>query len=225
MKRGTARWWLVAGAGTGALIAYDHRISQQLPNTGGAVQAGVAISRAGQYYSVYPFAGALYYFGIRLRNPEISETGALAVQGLVDSAIVGNLIKVATGRERPLEGDGGGHFGHGGISFPSGHSIEAWTLATVIARRYSHHKWVPAVSYGYATLISVSRVAARQHFPSDVLAGAAMGFFIGKYIVDENRLHRGHVHRQLTWLQPAVSPYLAGGGLGVQLKWSMADRE
>src|SRR6184192_4438522 len=52
--------------------------------------------------------------------------------------------------------------------FPSGHSIGAFSLATVFARRYREHRWVPWVAYGLAGLVSFSRITAQAHFPSDV---------------------------------------------------------
>jgi membrane-associated phospholipid phosphatase len=218
-NRQTARWWLIFGAGTAALIASDHEISERLPNTGSAVRIDSDLSRTGQYYSVYPFAASLYFVGARLHNHKLSDTGALGVQALLDAAIVANVMKVVARRERPLDGDGGGHFETGGSSFPSGHTIEAWTLAAVVAKQYGNHKWVPFVSYAYATAVSVSRVAARQHFPSDVLASGAMGFFIGRYVVNNHNLHEGHFHNRAAWLRPSLSPYFSGGGIGAQLMW------
>jgi hypothetical protein len=41
---------------------------------------------------------------------------------------------------------------------------------------------VPILAYGLATTVVVSRIGARQHFPGDVLAGSAMGWFIGDYV-------------------------------------------
>ena len=36
--------------------------------------------------------------------------------------------------------------------------------------------------YGLATTVSVSRVLAEQHFPSDVLIGSATGWLVGHYV-------------------------------------------
>ena len=57
-----------------------------------------------------------------------------------------------------------------GSPMPSGHSLTAWTFAHVIAERYpSWH--TKLLVYGLASTVSVSRVLARDHFPSDVLVG------------------------------------------------------
>ncbi len=142
----------------------------------------------GQYYSVYPFAVGLWVLGRETHDEKLARTGALSAESLIDAAIVGNVLKEVARRDRPLQGDGGGHFWKGGTSFPSGHSIEVWSLASVVARRYGNHKWVPWVAYGCAAAVSAGRVAGRQHFPSDVLAGGAMGFFIGWHVAGANRL-------------------------------------
>jgi membrane-associated phospholipid phosphatase len=67
---------------------------------------------------------------------------------------------------------------------PSGHSIAAFSVATVVARRYGkQHKWVPPVSYGLAALVGFSRVSTSAHFVSDVFVGAALGYSISRFAV------------------------------------------
>ena len=60
------------------------------------------------------------------------------------------------------------YLGPGG--FPSGHTIAAFSIATVFAERYHRHRWVPWTAYGLAGLIGFSRVTLQAHFPSDVFA-------------------------------------------------------
>ena len=55
-------------------------------------------------------------------------------------------------------------------------------MASVIAHQYPHPIIVPIIAYALATTVVVSRVGAQQHFPGDVLAGSAMGWFIGDYV-------------------------------------------
>jgi membrane-associated phospholipid phosphatase len=71
----------------------------------------------------------------------------------------------------------------GSGSFPSGHTITAFSVAAVFARRYRQHRWAPWVAYGLAGLVGFSRVTLQSHFPSDVFAGAALGYVISHYIV------------------------------------------
>jgi undecaprenyl-diphosphatase len=61
-------------------------------------------------------------------------------------------------------------------SFPSGHTIFFFALATVV---YLKDKKCGAVFYGAALIIGVSRVAVGVHYPSDILAGAVLGIMTG----------------------------------------------
>jgi acid phosphatase family membrane protein YuiD len=91
-------------------------------------------------------------------------------------------LKAATQRPRPETKDSNISFWHGGEAFPSGHSIQSWALARVVALEFGDKKLVPGIAYGLASPVSVARVAGRRHSPSDVLVGSAMGFFIGDYV-------------------------------------------
>ena len=61
-----------------------------------------------------------------------------------------------------------------GYSFPSGHSSSAFATASALSRAYS--KWyVVAPSLLWAGSVGYSRMYLGVHYPSDVLAGAALG--------------------------------------------------
>jgi len=118
-------------------------------------------------------------------------TAILAGEAYADSAVVDLAIKAVTRRKRPSDvrvGEffndtffSGGKSPFKGSSFPSGHAAGVFSVATVIATRYRNHRWVPWVSYGFATVISFSRVTTLSHFPSDVFLGAALGYTITRY--------------------------------------------
>jgi membrane-associated phospholipid phosphatase len=120
-------------------------------------------------------------------------TSLLAGEAYVDSAIVDLAMKVITQRKRPYNippsgpfndtffNNGKSRFSEG--SFPSGHAIGAFSIATVVANRYHHHRWVPIAVYGLATAVSLSRVTTSAHFPSDVFLGASLGYVIAKFQV------------------------------------------
>jgi len=118
-------------------------------------------------------------------------TAILCGEAYADSAIVDLAIKAVTRRERPVDVPPGSSFDHTffsggkspfkGSSFPSGHAAGVFSVATVIASRYQHHRWVPFVAYGFATAISFSRVTTSAHFPSDVFLGAALGYTVTRY--------------------------------------------
>ena len=71
-------------------------------------------------------------------------------------------------------------------SFPSGHAMRSFALATTVAGFYPEKKWVGIVSYSLATVTSVGRVISKEHWASDVIVGAAIGYFIGRGVVKFN---------------------------------------
>ena len=77
------------------------------------------------------------------------------------------------------------YLGPGG--FPSGHTVAAFSIATVFAERYRRHRWVPWTAYGLAGLVGFSRVTLQAHFPSDVFVGAVLGYTISHYVVLRRR--------------------------------------
>ena len=126
-------------------------------------------------------------------------TALLAGEAYADSAVVDLVIKAITRRERPIDvaptGSfrdtffSGGKSPFKGSAFPSGHAIGAFSVATVIAKRYRNHKWVPWLAYGFAATVSLSRVSTLAHFPSDVFLGGALGYVITNYAVLQPRSH------------------------------------
>ncbi|MBI3404992.1 MAG: phosphatase PAP2 family protein, partial [Acidobacteria bacterium] len=123
----------------------------------------------------------------------------LAGEALLNSLALSTTIQYATGRARPLEGGGSGNFGRGGTSFPSNHAAAVWSLASVIAHEYPG-PLTKILAYGMASAVSVSRVRAKEHFPSDVVIGSAIGWFVGQQVY---RAHHNPGLRGSTWATPA----------------------
>jgi len=152
----------------------------------GIVEAGVPV--------------VIYVTGLLRHDSYTQQTAILAGEAYLDSAIPHVVIKLISRRLRPSAVPPNQDFRDTffqskvgilgkGSSFPSGHAAGAFSIATVIARRYGEHKWVPWVAYGVAGLISFSRVPDMAHFPSDVFLGAALGYTITRFDVfrDRNR--------------------------------------
>jgi membrane-associated phospholipid phosphatase len=218
MTRRNAKWWLTFGAVTGVLIATDRRSSLQLPNTGDQLAFSRGVSQLGAVYTLIPITGGIYLSGFLTHDAKLRETGLLAGEALADGLIVSEVLKVATGRQRPLEGDGGGHFFHGGDSFPSGHTIGSFALASVIAHEYHDNKAVVILAYGLATMVGASRFSARQHSASDIVAGGAIGWFIGRHVFERRQDGRRSLAKRLSpQVIPQVQP--GEGSYGVLLAW------
>lgn len=100
-----------------------------------------------------------------------------------------NWTKVAFHRPRPYRyatsAAGSGGAAKSGLSFPSGHTSTAFATAaaywSVHERRGTAGANAPQIAtlVALATATGVLRVVAREHFPTDVVAGAALGAAVG----------------------------------------------
>ena len=95
---------------------------------------------------------------------------------VLSSAIISNILKYSIDRPRPfvtywfIEKVTGG----ASPSFPSGHSSDAFALATAVSLTWS--KWYIIIpSYAWAGAVAYSRMDLGVHYPSDVLVGAVIG--------------------------------------------------
>jgi membrane-associated phospholipid phosphatase len=162
-------------------------------------------------------SAAFYLGGLIFKDDKAMQTGAIAGYALVNSAVVVTVLKIIAGRQRPrvdatntwhpfpeslkqFSGDSPDLYG----SFPSGHSIAAFTLATVIAQQYHETKLIPIIAYTFATGVALSRTTENAHWLSDVMIGSALGYGIGKYIAKR--------HSQTKWF---LFPSQSGGYLTV----------
>lgn len=129
---------------------------------------------------------AYYGFGHLHHDNYTEQTGILAGEAIVDSLAVNEVFKISSRRERPTLDNARGLFFQPGVgfdsSFASNHSVVAWSSATVIASR-SDRTLVKIAAYGLAAGVSTTRVMGRDHFPSDVYVGSAVGWMIGRYVL------------------------------------------
>jgi membrane-associated phospholipid phosphatase len=180
------KYWAIFGAATAGIVAADRHIENQLPSSSAEVSVSNWASRVGSAYTLVPLSAGFYFIGTKAHKDRFRETGLLCFEALIDSNLTVEAVKLVADRARPLQDNGHGGFESGpsrwDSSFPSGHSINTWAMASIIAHQYPRPRIVPVIAYGLATVVVVSRVGARQHFPGDVLAGSAMGWFIGDYV-------------------------------------------
>jgi membrane-associated phospholipid phosphatase len=137
-------------------------------------------------------SASLYAAGLIRKDSKMQRTALLAGEAMADAAIVQTVLKDVTMRLRPVQYPASGWFAtsnsptayiRGNGSFPSGHTIEAFSVATIIARRYRTHRWVPYAAYGLAAVVGFSRLSLNVHFLSDVFMGGALGYSISRFTV------------------------------------------
>lgn len=136
---------------------------------------------------------SMFAAGLIRKDPKMERTALFTGEALADTEIVATVLKDITNRARPRTIPVKGNYSDtwfeagspvtGGGGFPSGHTIAAFSVATIIARRYGNHRWVPFVAYGMAALVGFSRVSLSAHFLSDVFVGAALGYSISRFSV------------------------------------------
>lgn len=163
---------------------------------------GGRISQIGAAYTLVPLVAGYYGFGVITDHAKAREIGVLGTESLLDSLIVAGVLKEVFRRDRP-DGHDPGEFWAGGTSFPSGHAIQVWSIASLISHEYKHQPVVSIVAYSLAAVVSVSRVAAQKHFASDIFVGGTMGWFIGRYVYETHMSHLAHKHSLLV---PVVVP-------------------
>jgi hypothetical protein len=190
-------WLLPLGVATGVAFATDHHtMTQVVSNDPSFNQANVTASNVliGGFIATPVF---LYGWGHFEKNEHAQEAGILTGEAMLDGLVVEQGMKLMTWRERPNVDNANGHFYQSAAgfdsSFPSSHSLIAWAAASAIASEY-HSPWTQIIVYSAATGVSLTRVMGQQHFPSDVLVGAATGWLIGHYVVHRHRRHSIATH-------------------------------
>src|SRR5712691_5666592 len=174
--------WLVPLSGISAgLFVTDRDFSNHLSQNPTTISHYKTLSNAGVAALVGGGAG-MWLLGHASHNEHWSETGFLAGEAALNSVLMVEGLKYSLRRDRPIQGDGSGSFFQsGGTSFPSGHAATAWSIAGVVAHEYPG-PFTKIMAYGLASLVSVSRVKAHQHFPSDVFVGGVIGNLVAQDI-------------------------------------------
>jgi membrane-associated phospholipid phosphatase len=123
----------------------------------------------------FAFGVPVLLFGISLmKKDSLTRQRSLYIgASVLTSVIITNIIKYSINRPRPfvtypfIEKLSSG----GSPSFPSGHTSDAFALATSVSLAYP--KWYVIIpSYTWAAAVGYSRMDLGVHYPSDVLASA-----------------------------------------------------
>jgi membrane-associated phospholipid phosphatase len=121
------------------------------------------------YMQFIPLAAvyALKLTGLKSEHGILPMTALVLKSELYMAAIVFPMKKLSS-VQRP---DGSNY-----SSFPSGHTAQAFAMATVIHLEYGKgHPWVSALAYTTASSVGLMRIMNNKHWASDVLAGAGVG--------------------------------------------------
>lgn len=177
----------------------------------------------------------LFAGGRLFNNYRLSDAGLHATEAVILSGLTTSILKGVVGRARPyVESTDPGEpgpdpdqfrlgrgFGQDYSSFPSGHTTVAFAAASALTRELfeskSHAAWVAGpLLYGAATAVGASRMYKNKHWASDVIAGAAVGTFIGNKLVGYKHAHGNNRFERLL-LPNVVTPSTTGARLGWQI--------
>lgn len=177
------KWDAIVLIGTGAFLAADRHIENNVPNSHFQLYQDTSdIAIAGLAASL----GGIYLYGIKSDHQHARETGELELETLVNTFLIYTPMQLILGRQRPGEGNGqGDFFKHHALntSFPSGHAMFTWAMASVLADEYPK-PWARVLSYGAAFTVTFTRFMARDHWSSDMFLGTGLGLAIA-----ENTFH------------------------------------
>ena len=174
-----------------------------------------AVTPLGSYAGIGLSAASLGA-GLLFRNAELRDVGRDAVEAeILAAGIVTPILKKVTGRLRPSQGSDADEYQplSRDQSFPSGHSTEAFAVASVVAAR-SNGWAVPALAYALASGVALARMNDRAHFASDVVAGAIIGTAIGHSVVHRHSSDSG---KAAAWNLVPI-PARRGAGIGIRIE-------
>lgn len=224
---------------TGILFHYDEEIDKAFKpikdRNPFIKKVSPEFTQLGDYYGYGLIAGI---FGVSAitKNYKPFHTSILAAQSAITAGIWVRVGKVLTGRMRPGATYNDLNFNHDhwfgpfgqfnskntpGRSvaafdaFPSGHTAAAFAMATSFAKQYRDKKVVPVILYSVAGLIGVSRLVEHDHWASDILPGAIIGYLCADQVYRyDKKLKAGRQTSQ--WqIFPSIDQ-----GLGLTVRWA-----
>jgi membrane-associated phospholipid phosphatase len=189
---------LVGGAATALASAVDDSVRDAVADPESGFGKALETAGGGLYGSL--FVGAMFAGGRLSHGRFRAMTYDMLSAAIVNEGYT-QILKVTVRRERPD--------GSNDQSFPSGHTSNAFTLATVAERHYGWKIGVPA--YAVAAAIGYSRLVRDKHYLSDAVAGATLGYIVGRAVVRvDGEAFPARRHAASFDVSPILGPRLAG---------------
>jgi membrane-associated phospholipid phosphatase len=132
------------------------------------------------------FAVGIYSYGFTSGDEDFRKLGLSLGEAALYANTLNILLKFVSGRSRPLKTDDNLEFSpfrrapiHS--SFASAHTTLAFAISSVMSSRMDNIIW-KAGWYTAAGLVGAARIYRQMHWFSDVIMGAAIGYYIGEYV-------------------------------------------
>jgi len=146
----------------------------------------------GEIYSPVVFFGGYGIYSLIADDKGTRKIAYEIGQASIYAGVINYILKLAIGRARPYMDEGpttfhpfSSLFNEQYHSNPSGHSTVALVISTVLSRN-AKPVWLKVLAYLPAALTLISRVYQDQHWASDDFLGAAFGYFIATWVVDQH---------------------------------------
>ncbi|WP_373074098.1 phosphatase PAP2 family protein [Zeaxanthinibacter enoshimensis] len=204
--------WLTLGgitAGTGLIYLVDDETSRFVSIQRESIPKFVR--DYGELYGSpennYLLTSGVYLAGLIAKDEKLRRTGVLLIASASAAGVLQQVAKSVVGRARPVSGLGKDTFdpfnsSRNFHSFPSGHTILAFTNAYAIAKQFKS-PWVKAGFYAIGLVPGASRLWDQQHWLSDIAFGVALSIVtvesIDRYLDRRYDKKYNEEDKQLSW--------------------------
>ena len=186
---------LLIGATESFLFSNDLFIKNQFQNHTTLTTTAITkyVEPLGRGSTALGGSALLYAGGYLFKNIPLQKAGLLGFKSVVMSAALVTLIKYTVQRQRPNTTSNpynihGIWNTHQYVSFPSGHSSDAFALATAVCSQIKNKYWHIPI-YAAAAAVAVSRVHDNKHWASDVVMGSCIGYFTTRFIIRQTHFN------------------------------------
>lgn len=225
----SSKEWAVAGVAVGATFATGLYVDRHFQDESQESRSSDkdrwsgAWGQLGTIYSIAALGAAGTYGWIADDDRSVNVMVDGLESSIIASGILCPILKYTVGRARPnhsgQDSDEFSPFG-GDASFPSGHTTQAFTVASVLAFSYDDRPVIGGLAFAVAGGVGLSRINDDMHYASDVLAGAILGTWVGYEVVHYNRRRRGEeAPRSRSITDASVDLILESDRKGLSFTW------
>ena len=166
---------LGAGAASGATrCAYDDDVEHHFDTHGNSFPRDLTIAMGAIPIAELSLSGIGYLAGTWNEDDELYQVSRAMLEAQALNGIYTVMLKAAVWDESP-NGEA--------PAWPSGHTSIATTFATVLNEFYGPLVGIPL--YGLAGFVGYERMQTGEHWASDIVFGAAIGYTVGKTVASK----------------------------------------
>lgn len=195
-------YWALGLSAAGGAMIWDESIQRALsfsnPNT--TSNLSPFMEPFGNPYYMGSAALALHFGALLTKDEELAGLSSTALQSMFTAGLSVMALKLLFHRIRPEEQALldphqflGPSLSSANLSFPSGHSAIAFSLAASVSAYYDDPLYLALPLYTIASLTAWQRIYDQKHWPSDVIMGGLMGVFIGRKIARWQKERGGRI--------------------------------